>query len=323
MKTTKNFLCGISAVLALTLPLASAGQEFPSRAVTIIVPHVAGAGTDLIARVIINKLADKWKQPIVVDNRAGASGVIGSRQMVASPPDGYTLLIQGATHVTNQFTQKDLPYDTLKSFTPLGLIATSPYVLAASSQSGVTSLQQVLENIRNDPDRRSVGVGDNSTRLIGAVIAERAKVEFQMIPYKGGAPMLADLMGGHIPFGISSVSSTYAANKSGKIGIVAVLNSERSQALKMIPTANEQGLPGSFPTYWFGLFGPAGMDRALADGISKDFAEVLALPEIRNQFIDIGIDPVGSTPDQFDVRIKADLKLWSELITQTGIRLDQ
>ncbi len=323
MNLVKHVRHSAAAVLAAALPLMAAGQDFPAKTVKVIVPQAPGAGTDLIARVIINKLADKWKQPIVVENKAGANGIIGSQQMVTSAPDGYTLLIQGATHVTNPFAQKDLPYDTLKSFTPLGLIATSPYVLAASPLSASTKLQQVLADIRNDPNRSSIGVGDNSTRLIGGVIRVRAKVELQTVPYKSGAPMLADLMGGHISFGISSVSSTYSAHKSGKIRIVAVLNGERSQALPTIPTAGEQGLPGAFPTYWFGLFGPARMDRALADKISRDFAEVLSLPEVRNHFIDIGIDPVGSTPDQFDARIKADLKLWGDLIAQTGLRMDQ
>jgi tripartite-type tricarboxylate transporter receptor subunit TctC len=323
MNLVKHLQHGATTVLATILPLLAIAQDFPSKPVKVIVPQAPGAGTDLIARVIINKLADKWKQPIVVENRAGANGIIGSQQLVASAPDGYTLLIQGATHVTNQFAQKYLPYDTVKSFTPLGLIATSPYVLAASPQSGAASLQQVLVDVRNDPNRSSIGVGDNSTRLIGGVIGVRAKTQIQTIPYKSGAPMLTDLMGGHIPFGISSVSSTYSAHRSGKIRIVAVLNSERSQALPTIPTASEQGLPGAFPTYWFGLFGPAHMDRALADKISKDFAEVLSSPEIRSRFIDIGIDPVGSTRDQFDARIKADLKLWGDLIAQTGLRMDQ
>lgn len=323
MNLVKHMRRGAVAVLVAVLPLLAVGQEYPVKTVKVIVPQAPGAGTDLIARVIINKLADKWKQAIVVENKAGANGVIGSQQLVTSAPDGYTLLIQGATHVTNPFAQKDLPYDTLKSFTPLGLIATSPYVLAASPQSNSMNLQQVLADVRSDPSRSSIGVGDNSTRLIGGVIGVRAKLGLQTIPYKGGAQMLTDLIGGHVPFGISSVSSTYSAHKAGKIRIVAVLNSERSQALPTIPTAGEQGLPGAFPTYWFGLFGPAHMDRALADKISRDFAGVLSLPEVRKHFIDIGIDPVGSTPDQFDERIKADLKLWGDLIAQTGLRMDQ
>jgi len=154
------------------------------------------------------------------------------------------------------------------------------------------------------------------------VVGTRAKVNLQAVPYKGGAPMISDLMAGHVPLGISSVSSTFTSHKSGKIKIIAVLGRERSLALESIPTASQQGLSGDFPQYWFGLFGPANMDRALAAKISKDFAEVLSMPETRNRFIEMGIDPVGSTPAEFSERIKADLKLWSDLITQTGIRLN-
>ncbi len=310
------------ALLVAAAPLQARAEAFPGKPVKIIVPNPAGAGTDTIARIITGKLAEKWKQPIVVENRAGADGIIGSQLLVKASPDGYTLMIQGATHVTNQYAHKDLPYDTVKSFTPLGIIATSPYVLATSPQMHYASLEQLLADVRAKPDLRSVGVGDNSTRLIAAVIGARAKVNLQGVPYKGGAPMISDLMAGHVPLGISSVSSTFASHKAGKIKIIAVLGNERSQALETIPTAGQQGLSGDYPLYWFGLFGPANMDRALAAKISKDFAEVLSMPETRNRFIEMGIDPVGSTPAQFADRIQADLKLWSDLISQTGIRLD-
>jgi len=323
MNFIKYFRFWAVVVFSAAWPLLAVGQDFPSKTVKIIVPHSPGAGTDLIARVIVDKLADKWNQTIVVENRAGANGIIGSQQLVGAKPDGYTLLLQGATHVTNQFTQKELPYDTLKSFTPLGLIATSPYVLVVSPQSKATDLQQVLADVRGSSKGNAIGVGDNSTRLVGGVIGVRAKTGVLLVPYQGGAPMLTDLMGGHVSFGISSISSTYAAHNSGKLKIVAVLNNERSQALPTIPTANEQGLPGDFPTYWFGLFGPANMDEALADKISKDFAEVLSLPDVRSRFVSLGIEPVGNTPKQFDERIKSDLKLWDDLIEQTGLRMDQ
>ena len=314
------------AVLALTLAAAlPALAEFPDRPIKIIVPYPPGGTSDLLARAVAPRLGERLKQTVVIENRAGAGGVIGSQVVAKSPADGYTLLLGTiATHGILPVLQKPAPYDAVKDFAPVTLVASTPNVLVANPSAPVRSVAELLALARAKPG--SVNFGSTSLggspHMSGELLKTMAQVDIVHVPYKGGGPMLIDLMGGQIPFGFDNLPSSMNQIRAGKIRALAVTTAKRWPGAPEIPTMAEAGVPGYEATAWFGLLAPANTPKPIVELLQRHVAAILRQPEVEKMLLEQGAEAVGNTPDEFARLIAAELQKWTKVVAATGVKLE-
>ena len=312
--------------IGLTLVAAwSAQAEFPERAIKIIVPYPPGGTTDLLARAIAPRLAERLHQPVLIDNRAGAGGVIGSKMVSKSTPDGYTLLFGTiATHGILPVLLKPAPYDALKEFTPITLVASTPNVLVTNPASPIRNVADLLALARKKPgtiDFGSTSLG-GSPHMSGELLKSMAKIDLLHIPYKGGGPMLIDLMGGQVQLGFDNLPSSINHIRSGKIRALAVTTAKRWPGAPEIPTFAESGVPGYEASAWFGLLAPPSTPPSIVDQLQRHVAAILALPEVEKTFFEQGAEPSGNTPAEFEALIGRELQKWTKVAAATGVKLE-
>ena len=314
------------AVLALTLAAAlPALAEFPDRPIRIIVPYPPGGTSDLLARAVAPRLGERLKQTVVIENRAGAGGVIGSQVVAKSPADGYTLLLGTiASHGILPVLQKPAPYDAVKDFAPVTLVASTPNVLVANPSAPVRNLAELLALARAKPG--SVNFGSTSLggspHMSGELLKTMAQVDIVHVPYKGGGPMLIDLMGGQIPFGFDNLPSSMNHIRSGKIRALAVTTAKRWPGAPEIPTMAEAGVPGYEASAWFGLLAPANTPKPIVELLQRHVAAILRQPEVEKMLLEQGAEAVGNTPDEFARLIAAELQKWDKVVAATGVKLE-
>ena len=314
------------AVLALTLAAAlPALAEFPDHPIRIIVPYPPGGTSDLLARAVAPRLGERLKQTVVIENRAGAGGVIGSQAVAKSPADGYTLLLGTiATHGILPVLQKPAPYDAVKDFAPVTLVASTPNVLVASPSAPVRNLAELLALARAKPG--SVNFGSTSLggspHMSGELLKTMAQVDIVHVPYKGGGPMLIDLMGGQIPVGFDNLPSSINHIRAGKIRALAVTTAKRWPGAPEIPTMAEAGVPGYESTAWFGLLAPANTPKPIVELLQRHVAAILRQPEVEKMLLEQGAESVGNTPDEFARLIAAELQKWTKVVAATGVKLE-
>ena len=314
------------AVLALTLAAAlPALAEFPDHPIRIIVPYPPGGTSDLLARAVAPRLGERLKQTVVIENRAGAGGVIGSQAVAKSPADGYTLLLGTiATHGILPVLQKPAPYDAVKDFAPVTLVASTPNVLVASPSAPVRNLAELLALARAKPG--SVNFGSTSLggspHMSGELLKTMAQVDIVHVPYKGGVPMLIDLMGGQIPVGFDNLPSSINHIRAGKIRALAVTTAKRWPGAPEIPTMAEAGVPGYESTAWFGLLAPANTPKPIVELLQRHVAAILRQPEVEKMLLEQGAESVGNTPDEFARLIAAELRKWTKVVAATGVKLE-
>ena len=314
------------AVLALTLAAAlPALAEFPDRPIRIIVPYPPGGTSDLLARAVAPRLGERLKQTVVIENRAGAGGVIGSQVVAKSPADGYALLLGTiATHGILPVLQKPAPYDAVKDFAPVTLVASTPNVLVANPSAPVRNLAELLALARAKPG--SVNFGSTSLggspHMSGELLKTMAQVDIVHVPYKGGGPMLIDLMGGQIPVGFDNLPSSMNHIRSGKIRALAVTTAKRWPGAPEIPTMAEAGVPGYEASAWFGLLAPANTPKPIVELLQRHVAAILRQPEVEKMLLEQGAEPVGNTPDEFARLIAAELQKWGKVVAATGVKLE-
>ena len=314
------------AVLALTLAAAlPALAEFPDHPIRIIVPYPPGGTSDLLARAVAPRLGERLKQTVVIENRAGAGGVIGSQAVAKSPADGYTLLLGTiATHGILPVLQKPAPYDAVKDFAPVTLVASTPNVLVASPSAPVRNLAELLALARAKPG--SVNFGSTSLggspHMSGELLKTMAQVDIVHVPYKGGGPMLIDLMGGQIPVGFDNLPSSINHIRAGKIRALAVTTAKRWPGAPEIPTMAEAGVPGYESTAWFGLLAPANTPKPIVELLQRHVAAILRQPEVEKMLLEQGAESVGNTPDEFARLIAAELQKWIKVVAATGVKLE-
>lgn len=314
------------AVLALTLATAwPALAEFPERPIKIIVPYPPGGTSDLLARAVAPRLGERLKQTVVIENRAGAGGVIGSAVVAKSPADGYTLLLGTiATHGILPVLQKPAPYDAVKDFAPVTLVASTPNVLIANPSAPVRNLAELLALARTKPG--SVNFGSTSLggspHMSGELLKTMAQVDIVHVPYKGGGPMLIDLMGGQIPFGFDNLPSSMNHIRSGKVRALAVTTAKRWPGAPEIPTMAEAGVPGYEASAWFGLLAPANTPKPIVELLQRHVAAILRQPEVEKLLLEQGAEAVGNTPDEFAKLIAAELQKWAKVVATTGVKLE-
>jgi tripartite-type tricarboxylate transporter receptor subunit TctC len=302
---------------------ASAQSNFPTKPVHIFVPYAAGGGVDILARTLGDVVSRQWGQTVVVENRPGAGGVVASQALVQTPPDGYTLIVVASGHATNPFLYPKIPYDTFRDFTPISLLASSPNILLVRADSPFKSLSDVIAEAKAKPGTLSfahAGTG-TSTHLAGELLKALAKLDIEAIPYKGGAPAINDLLGGQIPLSINNGPESVGQIQAGTVRALAVTTATRAPFLPEVPSMGET-VSGYDTEVWWGLLGPGGMPRDLVEKISRDFVAALKTDAVKERLSKLGASPIGSTPQAFDAKIRADYGKWGPIIQAAGIKAE-
>jgi tripartite-type tricarboxylate transporter receptor subunit TctC len=308
----------------LALPIAAAHAQYPNRPVKLVIPFPPGGATDILGRILGQSLGERLKQPVVIENKPGAGGTIGSDIVAKSPPDGYTLLLAtSSTHSVGPALQK-LPYDAVKDFAPITHVANIPNVLVVSPGLGVSSLNELVALAKAKPDQlnyASSGIG-TITHLNAEFLKLLTGMKVQHVPYKGTQLSIPDLANGNVAMLFDSLASSMPNIRSGKAKPVAVNAGARSPLLPEIPTFAEAGLP-QFDRYtWFGLFAPAGTPREIVARVQAETAAALKSPEAAKRLAEVGAEVVAGTPEQFAERIRSDTLKWAEVIKAGNVKVE-
>jgi len=316
--------CALAVLLAAVATGAWA-QAYPGKPIRIVVPFSAGGTTDLLARAAAQKLTEAWGQPVIVDNRPGAGGNIGSELVARAVPDGYTLEMGTVgTHAINASLYARMPYDHVKDFAPVIVVATVPNVLVVNPAVPVKSLQDLIAYAKANPGKlnfASPGSG-TSGHLCAELFKVMAGVQIAHIPYKGSAPALQDLLGGQVQLMFDNLPSALPHIKAGKLRALAVTTAVRAPALPDLPTVAEAGLPGFEASSWFGLLAPAGTPPDIIAKLNAEVAKWLASPEATEKLLALGANAAGGSPEDFAKHIAAETTKWQKVVKESGARVD-
>jgi tripartite-type tricarboxylate transporter receptor subunit TctC len=320
----RNVLKAVAAVAAsVVLPVTMAQAAWPERPVTFIVPFSAGGTTDIVARLVGQRLGMLWHQSVIVEDRPGAGGNIGAGVVAKAAPDGYTLLVPSGSILTvNPYIYKSMGFDPKKDLLPITNIAQGPMIVVVNPSVPAKNLKELIALAKAKPGTLnfgSAGVG-SQVHMAGENFADAARIDIRHIPYKGEAMGLNDLMGGQIQLMVGNIAAASNYVKAGKLRALAVTGKERSAMLPDVPTAQEAGLPGFVSTGWFGLMAPAGTPRAIIDKIQHDVAEVLKNPDVQKALAQQGMEAVGSTPDQLAHAITEESRKWQQVVANRHIK---
>jgi tripartite-type tricarboxylate transporter receptor subunit TctC len=323
-KTRRTTLKGL-ALGTLIAWSAIASAQGADKTLRIVVPYPPGGTTDLLARNLAPGLQQRTGMTVVIENRAGAGGVIGSQQVSKAAPDGRTLVMGTiASHGIITALQSPPPYDPTKDFVPVTLVASTPNVLLASPNFPAKDVKELIALAKAKPGTINFGSTSHggSPHMSGELLKQLSKIEITHIPYKGGAPMLTDLMGGQVQIGFDNLPSSMALIKAGKVRALAVTTTTRWPAAPEIPTLAEAGVPGYDMSAWFGLFAPGGTPKPLVDDLNKHIVAILKTPEMQQKMLELGAQPVGDSPEQFANFVRADNKKWKEVGKANSIKLN-
>ena len=315
----------VAVAVALCAALPAAAQDWPSKPVRLIVPFSPGGVTDNSARVIAEKLGARLGQQVIVDNRPGASGNIGTEAVAKSQPDGYTLVLGfDGTMVINPHVFSKLQFDTLRDFAPVTKLGDATLILVAHPSVPVANLAELVAYSKKQPGGVAYGTsGTGGTpHLAGELLVQRSGANLVHVPYKGGGQAIGDVVGGQIPLVYTAIATAQQYVKSGRLKGIAVSSEKRSSALPEVPTFIEGGQPGFVVVSWTGILAPAKTPRPVIERLQKEIAVVLADPEVRTRYEALGIEPVGNTPDQFAAQIRDDLARWEKVVKQANIKID-
>jgi tripartite-type tricarboxylate transporter receptor subunit TctC len=313
-------LVGIAACLPV-MAQSDPAPSYPSRPIRLIVPFVAGGGTDVSARLIAQKLTEAWGQPVIVDNRGGANGTIGVEMAAKAPPDGYTLTIISASHSVNVSLYRNLRYDLSRDFSPVIQLTTQPYVLVVNAGLPVTSVAGLVAMAKAKPDvlnYGSSGVGGLS-HLSGALFAALVDIRLTHIPYKGGAPAMEGVISGQIEMLFSTLLQSRAQIATSTLRPLAVTTATRSPAAPEIPTMIEAGVPGFVVAGWYGVLAPKGTSSTVVAKLNSEIARILRLPDVRDRLASDGSEPVGNTPEEFAAHINSEISRWRKVIVEAEL----
>jgi tripartite-type tricarboxylate transporter receptor subunit TctC len=320
MKACIRFVAVLAGLMALGAA-ASAQDAYPSKAVHLLVPFPPGGAVDIIARTLADELSKRWGQSIIIENRPGAGGTIAAAAAAKSPADGYTLILVASGHAIVPHLYAKLAYDPLTDFTPISFVGWSPNMLMVRADSSFKTVADVLAAARAKPGQLSYGYSGNGTspHLAGELLKYMAKVDIAPVPYKGGAPVLNDLLGGHIPLSFNNIPEAIGQIRAGAVRAIAVTTAARSPILPDVPAITEAGLPGYDTGVWWGFLAPAGLPADIKARLAKDCAEAVQVPAVKERLAGLGAVPVGSSPDEFAAIIRGDYEKWGPVIKAAGI----
>lgn len=323
----RSFARLLGSVFALLTALAGGdalAQAYPSRTVTLLVPYAPGGGHDAMARIVAEKLGPRLGQTVVVENKPGAAGMIGTEQVVRAAPDGYTLLFSSpAEIVVAPSVYKTMRYDPVKDLTPITQVGDTPLVLMAHPSVGVKTVAELIAKAKREPGKLSFGTAGtgSSQHLAGAWINNLAGIDLQHVPYKGAGPATNDLLGGNVPLGILGMAPVLKHIQAGRIVALAVMTPKRVDWARDTPTVAETpGMEGFQANHWMGLLGPAGMPPEVVAKLQAEVAAVLAMPEVRDRLRGLGIDPVGSGTEDFRRFLAEERERFAKMFKLTGLK---
>ncbi len=317
----------LSAFLAAALVLASPAaraQSYPSRQITLIIPFSPGGSNDLVGRALGKKLSEAWGQPVVIENRGGGGTLIGAGAVAKAAPDGYTLLLVSPTFTINPAVRKTMPFDTVKDFTPVAFLGRAPLLVTTATKLNVASAGELFALARSKPGQityASAGIG-SINHISTELIALAAGVKLAHVPYKGGAPALNDVVGGHVDMFVSSIPQALQLVRSGQIKTLAVTSSRRSAILPDVPTLAEAGTPGADAETWWGIVGPAGTPPDIVNALNAEINKALTSPEVAAFFANEGAEAEPMTPQQFAEMMRKETARWTKVAREAHVSID-
>jgi tripartite-type tricarboxylate transporter receptor subunit TctC len=312
----------LAAFLAFGCIASASAQVFPNRPVRIVVPYAPGGGTDIISRQLAQKLGEAWGQSVLVENRPGANGIVGTDAVLKSPPDGHNLVVVVGAHVINGSLQKAMPFDPVADVSAVTLLATSPWVVVVTPSVPAGNLKEFIEYARANPGKLRFGSSEPSSRLAGEQFKQQAGVDLTHVAYKGGSMIMTDMLGGHIEAGFTSTLTVLQHYKSGKLKVLAVAGRTRHPSMPDVPTAVEAGLP-AYETYaWYGMYTGKNVPAEIVLKIQQDIARIVRLPDMREKLNQFGAEPVANSPQEFAAFTRAEFDKYARLIRQAGIQAE-
>ncbi len=314
----------ISLSLIFALPIAAFAQSYPSKPIRIIVAYTPAGTTDILARALGQKMSEAWSQPVIIDNRPGANGNIGTDVAAKATPDGHTLLmVTAGTHGINPGLYRKLPWDAVKDFAPVSLVALVPNIFVVNNSVPVKSVKEFIAHLKANPNKLNYGSpGNGSTAHLSMEMLKTATgTTIQHIPYKGSAGVMADVIGGQIIATIDNLPVYLPQVKAGKLRALAVSSARRSPTMPDLPTIAESGLPGYNSSAWFGLVAPTGTPKPVIDKLAGETQRILQLPDMRERLLSLGAEPVGDRPEQFAAHIKSEIAKWAKVIKDAHVEL--
>jgi len=317
-------ISGCLAVVALGVAHDAGAQAYPSKPVRIVVPYPPGGTTDILTRLIGQKLTETWGQQVIIDNRAGAGGNIGAEAVVRSAADGYTLLSASTVHTVNPSLYRKLGYDPLKDFTAITLLAQVANILVVHPSLPVKTVKEFIAFAKKRPGQLNFSSAGNGSapHLTAEMFKMKTGVNIVHVPYKGAAPAMVDLIAGHVTLTFATAPSAVPYVQSGRLRALGVSSAKRIPALPEVPTIAEAGVPGYEAIGWNGLTGPAGMPQAVVDRLNAEVVKILRAPDVSKRLGDLGLEPRTSTPAEFSEFLKSEVVKWAQVVKDSGARLD-
>jgi tripartite-type tricarboxylate transporter receptor subunit TctC len=310
--------------LALIAQAAGAQSPYPARAVQVVVPYSPGTGADILARTLGPRLSESWKVPVITDNRAGATGNIGAELVAKAQPDGYTLLCVATSFGTNPALNTRLPFDPVKSFAPVGILATSGMALLVPADLPAKTIREFIDLAKSQPGKLNYASPGNGglQHLAMELFKQEAHIDIVHVPYKGAAGAIADLVGGQVQASVVAIQTAVPHVQSGRLRVLAVMGAERSVAFPNAPTLKESGFPDLVVETWYGMFAPAGTPAEIVTKLNTELNTLLLRPELREQFAKQGLNPVGGAPARLADLVKRELPRWAAVVKAAGIKAD-
>jgi tripartite-type tricarboxylate transporter receptor subunit TctC len=303
---------------------AGFAQEYPSKPIRLVAPFAPGGGSDILARVIGQKMTERYGHAVLIDNRTGAGGNIGAEIVAKAPPDGYTLLMGGVPHAISMSLYKKLGYDLTKDLAPVAMVATFPSAIVLHPSLPAKSVKELIALARAQPGQLNFGSAGNGSpnHLVLELFNTMARVKMTHVPYKGTGQMVIDLVAGQLQLGSMGFPTALQHVKTGKLRVIAVTSAKRSPLLPEVPTVAETGLPGFDVTSWYGIFGPLALSPDIVNKLNPEVGTMATAPDVKERLAQLGAEPAKLTPEEFGRYVKGEVARWAKVVKESGARLD-
>lgn len=321
----KRIIAGCAGVAFALFSSMTAAQAWPNKPIRYVVPFAAGGTTDILARTIGDKLSIALGQPVIVENKPGAGGGVGAAEVAKSPPDGYTIMGGTiSTHAINASLYSNLPYDPVRDFVPITLIARVPNMLVVNNDVPAKNVAELIALMKANPGKWNFASSGNGTsqHLSGELFKGMAGVQMQHIPYKGSPPALTDVMGGQVTMTFDNITTAWTLAKAGKLRALAVTTAKRSPIAPDVPTLAESGLPGYEVGSWQGVFAPVGTPPEIVKRLNTEIVKIINTPDVQKKLLDLGAEPVANSSEEFTAFVKTEVVKWGDVVKKSGARVD-